>query len=223
MGLMLVADVNQYMIQFKKGKNFHNADCLFCLPNNCLLALPDDYYDCNFIYMQTKVSYKEVSDITSKYIILKCCLRNRVVIPGQLKNKVLSIIHADHEGITRCKLMTISYIWWFGINDDIEMKTCWIPTHKTKFLIAVDDYTKWIECFILNNTNLDRGIKLIKIAPYNPWSNGLAERELQTFNKPLIKICLFSLRPTPSSVTGVSPMSLMLNYQSKNIMSMSNP
>ncbi|KAJ8886449.1 hypothetical protein PR048_012660, partial [Dryococelus australis] len=73
------------------------------------------------------VSYNEVADIMSKYLILKGCLmyRNGVVIPGQLKNK-MSIIHADHVGITRCKLMARSYVWWFGINDDIEMKvrTC---------------------------------------------------------------------------------------------------
>ncbi|KAJ8866091.1 hypothetical protein PR048_033615 [Dryococelus australis] len=39
----------QYKIQYKKGKNNQKAECLSCLPNNCLVALPDDY-DCNFIY-----------------------------------------------------------------------------------------------------------------------------------------------------------------------------
>ncbi|KAJ8879812.1 hypothetical protein PR048_020420 [Dryococelus australis] len=82
----------------------------------------------------------------------------------------------------------------------------------------------------------DLGIKLIKIAPCNPRSNGLAEREVQTFKKSLIKIalsnigiyinvnqCLFLLRSTPSSVTGMSPMSLMLNYQTIYLVYMSNP
>ncbi|KAJ8879811.1 hypothetical protein PR048_020419 [Dryococelus australis] len=105
---------------------------------------------------------------------------NRVVIPGQLKNKILSIIHADHVGITRCKLMARSHVWWFGMNDNIEKKVrtlqnrghkvikSWpvskcpwyrnhidlLGTHKAKFVIVVDDYTKWIECFNLNNINL---------------------------------------------------------------------
>ncbi|KAJ8879253.1 hypothetical protein PR048_019859 [Dryococelus australis] len=91
------------------------------------------------------VSYKEVADITSKDLILKGCLMygNRVGIPGQLKNK-MSIIHADHVGITRCKLM----------QDHISCGLELLDTRKATFLIVVDDYTKWIECFILNNTNL---------------------------------------------------------------------
>ncbi|KAJ8866092.1 hypothetical protein PR048_033616 [Dryococelus australis] len=90
---------------------------------------------------------------------------------------MLSIIHPYHVGITRYKLMTRPYVWWFGMNDNIVMKvrTCKLyqqvhnrgheislaynsyrlfDTHKATFLIAVVDYTKWIECFILDNTNL---------------------------------------------------------------------
>ena len=151
-----------------------------------------------------------------------------------------------------------------------------LDTHKAKMFILIDDYSKWVEFFIVNNTNLnsitnklndcfsrfsvpciivsdngppfnsyqfksyceDRGIKLMQIAPYNPRSNGLAEREVQSVKKLLVKSvlsnnsisletrlnqCLFSLRSTPSSVTGVSPMSIMLNFKAKTPISMSNP
>ncbi|KAJ8874003.1 hypothetical protein PR048_024843 [Dryococelus australis] len=48
----------QYKIKYKKGF------FLSRLPNNCLVALPDDY-DCKFIYMSTPlVSHKEVACLT---------------------------------------------------------------------------------------------------------------------------------------------------------------
>ncbi|KAJ8885861.1 hypothetical protein PR048_012067 [Dryococelus australis] len=121
----IILSFYQYKIQYKKGKNIQNADCLSHLPNNCFVALPDDY-DCNFIYMSTPlVSYNEVADITSKDLIVTKVLET--VMNGNLKKSVrMSIIHADHVGITRCKLMARSYVWWFGMNDDIEIKvrTC---------------------------------------------------------------------------------------------------
>ncbi|KAJ8874004.1 hypothetical protein PR048_024844 [Dryococelus australis] len=155
--------------------------------------------------------------------IQECCLMygNRIVIPGQLKNKILSITRADHVGITRCELMAISYVWWFGMNDDIEMKflNVLVPS------IIVSDNGPPFNSNGFSANCQDRFIKVIKITPYNPRSNGLAERQVRTFKKSLIKIvlsnvglssltnvnqCLFSLMSTSSSVTGVSPMSQCL-------------
>ncbi|KAJ8873378.1 hypothetical protein PR048_027014 [Dryococelus australis] len=69
--------------------------------------------------------YKEVIDIMSKDLIL-----------GKVLDRVISVIHADHLGITRCKLMARSYVWLFGLNDDKEMSV------------------RSCKCFILNNVNV---------------------------------------------------------------------
>lgn len=66
----------------------------------------------------------------------------------------------------------------------------------------------------------------------------VSQRKVQPFKKLLLKSvlthnyvplqscvnqCLFSLRYTPPSVSGVSPISIMLNYKPKSLISLSNP
>jgi hypothetical protein len=197
-----------------------------------------------------------------KYLSVKeNCLfyGERVVIPISLKSKILHILHHGHNGIVRTKLFARSYVWWFGMNEDIEKminlcETCqstqnassdkelrmawpkadspWERVHmdlfdfkNEKYLIVCDAYSKWIECFQLTKSDFNhvisklceifsrfaypkllvsdngppfnsselfnfckkRKIKLLHSPPYNPQSNGLAERSVQTFKKMLIK------------------------------------
>lgn len=84
----------------------------------------------------------------------------------------------------------------------------------------------------------DNHIKHILSPPYNPESNGLAERTVQTFKLMLRKqlsdnknrrdlkgallSVLYTYRVTPSTVTGASPMSMMLGYQPKTSLSILN-
>lgn len=178
---------------------------------------------------------------------------NRVAIPMSLRNKILDILHSDHIGIVRSKLVARSYVWWFNMDQDIEskIKCChvcqstqnsqkpiikswseeskpWsrihvdlLETHKSKMLLIVDSFSKWVECFLMSSTNVnnvieklnecfarfsvpsvivsdngppfnslefsnyckDRQVRLLHTAPYNPRSNGLAEREVQSVKK----------------------------------------
>ena len=50
----------------------------------------------------------------------------RVVIPQKLREAVLKELHKDHPGIVRMKSITRSYIWWEGVDKDIEslVKSC---------------------------------------------------------------------------------------------------
>lgn len=44
-----------------------------------------------------------------------------MVIPKALREKVLEEIHADHQGIVRSKAIARSFVWWPGMDKDIEM------------------------------------------------------------------------------------------------------
>ncbi|XP_054257498.1 uncharacterized protein K02A2.6-like [Macrosteles quadrilineatus] len=52
----------------------------------------------------------------------------RVVIPTKLRNQVLELLHDQHPGITRIKLLSRSYVWWPGIEQGIEetVSSCYI-------------------------------------------------------------------------------------------------
>ena len=51
---------------------------------------------------------------------------NNVVIPFQLREKILIELHENHPGIVRMKVLACSYVWWPNIDSEIEMtmKSC---------------------------------------------------------------------------------------------------
>jgi len=50
----------------------------------------------------------------------------RLVIPEQLRMKILVEIYTGHQGIVKSKAIARSYVWWPGLDKDIEevCKTC---------------------------------------------------------------------------------------------------
>ncbi|KAF2901300.1 hypothetical protein ILUMI_04878 [Ignelater luminosus] len=155
---------------------------------------------------------------------------NRVVVPESLKKSVLNLLHVDHVGINRTKMLVRSYVWWLNLDSDIEhhIKSC-------SFLLL------WLLITGLHSI-LMPSKEFMKsggfTAPYNRRSNKLAERQVQLVKKCLIKSsiaysnvplkvkleqCLDFLRATPSSVTGVSPIWLMLKFKPKCPVSVTNP
>ncbi|XP_046959673.1 uncharacterized protein K02A2.6-like [Vanessa cardui] len=53
----------------------------------------------------------------SKDCLLWC---NRVVIPKTLQEDVLKLLHAPHAGIVQTKAYARGYVWWYGMDKEIE-------------------------------------------------------------------------------------------------------
>ena len=49
----------------------------------------------------------------------------RVIIPPKLRPQVLKELHQGHMGVVKMKAIARSYIWWLGIDKEIE------PTAKS--------------------------------------------------------------------------------------------
>ena len=53
-------------------------------------------------------------------------LGSRVAIPSALRTEALQVLHAVHQGMTKTKALARSYVWWPGMDKDIEemVKNC---------------------------------------------------------------------------------------------------
>ena len=61
----------------------------------------------------------------------------RVVVPSSLREKVVNVLHADHQGIVKSKLLSRSYFWFPLMDKAIEnsvkaCETCNINSNNPK-------------------------------------------------------------------------------------------
>ena len=116
----------------------------------------------------------------------------RVIIPTSLRAELLRELHKDHPGIVKMKLFARGYMWWPGMDGEIEKlaKTC-EACHQAKqapakaplnpwswrqrvhldfagpflgksFLLAVDAHSKWGEVFEMTSTTTSKTIGILR-------------------------------------------------------------
>eukprot|EP00731_Ephydatia_muelleri_P034546 Em0065g7a len=79
----------------------------------------------------------------------------RVVVPQALQSKVLGELHKNHPGVVRMKALARSYVWWLGLDNDIEhhVKNCQPCQTGKMFLLVVDAHSKWPEVVSMTTTS----------------------------------------------------------------------
>ena len=61
-------------------------------------------------------TYRESLNVTDGVILY----RDRVVVPPSLRDKVLRILHSEHQGVSSVESLARSIIFWPGMLDDIR-------------------------------------------------------------------------------------------------------
>lgn len=47
--------------------------------------------------------------------------KNRFVVPLKLRQQILSLLHASHQGTVKCKSLTKQCVYWQGVLSEIEL------------------------------------------------------------------------------------------------------
>ena len=164
------------------------------------------------------------------------CKRNELsIVDGCIlwgssaKAGLMRELHQGHPGIVRMKVLARMFMWWPGIDKEVEQvksatSAATIKQLRTVFArfgipktIVTDNGT----CFKSDEFERFLEVEHLTTPTYHPSSNGLAERMVQVVKTGLKKMkqgtlvdklsrLLFSYRSTPHSTTNISPAELLL-------------
>lgn len=81
-------------------------------------------WDDHAVEKDLKFFYEKLSSLSIAEECLLFC--ERVLIPSSCQQRVLELLHGCHLGIVRMKQMARRYVYWRGLDDDIEnfVRTC---------------------------------------------------------------------------------------------------
>ncbi|XP_064477638.1 uncharacterized protein K02A2.6-like [Ornithodoros turicata] len=97
-------------------------------------------------------------------------LGNRVVIPQELRAKVLDLLHESHPGVTKMKAVARSHVWWDTLDEDIAARvqrcmTCQEQQRPFKghyIFILVDAFSKWVEAEVVPSPSAEATISCLR-------------------------------------------------------------
>ena len=153
-----------------------------------------------------------------------------MIIPPKGRDALLRELHDTHRCIVKMKALTRSYLWWPGLDTEIERHVkdcnacheCDTPQTSTDIFLNMTTphhcFRQW-GCFTSDEFEQfyrANGIKHVRCSPYHPSSNGVAVRAVQTVKfgfrktKGNLEDRLARYRVTPQGTTGRAPAEFML-------------
>lgn len=127
------------------------------------------------------VDSKQLSQYHSKKSMLSVednCIfyGDRLIIPSSLRTEVLKLLHDTHIGMFRMKLAAKNYVWWPGIDSDIEefVKQCFAcqSTQETKSPVALSTWRnaeRFFERVHLDFFHFNQKTFLIVVDAFSKW------------------------------------------------------
>lgn len=115
----LNVDKIKTIMSFKTLKLESNKDKEITLVKSYMLnSWPDKVSENIVMYKQRKEELSVEDDVLLWF--------GRVVVPKQLRQSVLKLLHCGHPGITNMRSIARYYVWWPNLDKDVEMyvKTC---------------------------------------------------------------------------------------------------
>ncbi|XP_064469539.1 uncharacterized protein K02A2.6-like [Ornithodoros turicata] len=152
-------------------------------------------------------------------------LGNRVVIPQELRAKVLDLLHESHPGVTKMKAVARSHVWWGTLDEDIAARvqrcvTCQQQQRPFKghyIFILVDAFSKWVEVEVVPSPSAEATISCLRSIFAR---QGLPDLVVSDNGPTFVSA---NYRTTPHEITGASPAELLCGRELKTALDNLHP
>ena len=126
--VLLLENMDLASLNFKKIRQTTNSDPILSRVRHFVLQGWGSFVDNSLVPYHTKRDELSIQD--------GCILRgSRVVIPAKCRGLVMDMLHEGHPGICRMKSIARGFVWWPGIDEELEgrvraCKRCQFSRHS---------------------------------------------------------------------------------------------